>query len=329
MISASEATRRLLPYSFLKGVGAVTLRKIVAMPDFLNTSEHAISESEPRVRKAFEHPDAWQCAKDEAEHQLRCAEDTGARILSLLDDDYPNLLKNTKDDPCILYIKGELPPTSISSVAIVGTRTPTTHGEIITERITKYFVDNGWSIVSGLALGCDTIAHETALKHGGHTTAVLAHGLQTISPKSNQALAGKILCANGALVTEYPFGSEAIPAQFVKRDKTQAGLAHGVVMAQSSVEGGSLHASRASIRYGRWLAVPYPTERDLGEANAAIGANILFTSDRKDEIAELLKCEESALSNIRLLRGKEDYHTLLDSSPKSSLQPETNQPSLL
>lgn len=329
MSNISVATRCLLPYSFLKGVGAATLRKIAKMPNLLDLCERDIAGNEARVQKALEQPEAWQRALDEAEYQIQCAHDADARIISLLDEGYPDLLKATKDDPCILYIKGELSAQHLPSVAIIGTRKPTAHGKIITERITQYFVDSNCSIVSGLALGCDAIAHETAIKAGGHTVAVLAHGLHMISPKANHSLAEDILRKNGALLTEYPFGSDAIPAHFVKRDKTQAGIAQGVIMAQSSVEGGSLHASRAAISYGRWLAVPCPTDRDLGEAGDLIGANILLTSDRRAEIAELLKCDESSLRNIRVLRSKEDYHTLLDLSEDRTGHPEANQVPLL
>lgn len=312
MRAISDRTRRLLPYAFLKGVGAVTLRKIASDPGFQEATASDIAEKEIRVRNALEQPDAWQRASAEANHQIQSAEEADASILSLLDEDYPALLRDSKDDPCVLYVKGTLRPDSGHTVAVIGTRKPTAHGEIITERVSEYFLGHGWSIVSGLALGCDSIAHQTAIKHGGHTVAVLAHGLQMVSPKSNEGLANQILDSGGALVSEYPFGTDAIPAQFVKRDKTQAGLACGVVMVQSSLDGGSLHASRASIRYGRWLAVPFPTDKDLRDAGSAIEANMLLASDNRNEIATLLKCDDSMLDQIRILRGKEDYHSLIE-----------------
>jgi DNA processing protein len=91
---------------------------------------------------------------------------------------------------------------------------------------------------------------------------VLAHGLQTVAPRQHQSLADDILAGGGALLSEFPFGRPPLPPQFVKRDRTQAGLAQGVVMIQSDVRGGSLHAARAALVYQRWLAVPYPTGKD-------------------------------------------------------------------
>lgn len=313
MKAISDKTRRLLPYSFLKGVGAVTLSKLASDPSFQEATTSEIADKEVRVRKALEQPDAWRRASEEADYQIQSAEEADATILSLLDEDYPAILKSTKDDPCVLYVKGNLlQPHLGRSVAVIGTRKPTTHGEIITERISEYFISHGWSIVSGLALGCDSIAHQTVVKQGGHTVAVLAHGLQMISPKSNERLANEILSSGGALVSEYPFGTDASPAQFVKRDKTQAGLACGVVMIQSSLGGGSLHASRASISYGRWLAVPFPTKKDLKEASSVIGANTLLASENRSEIAALLKCDDSSLENLCILKGREDYASLID-----------------
>src|SRR3546814_19756232 len=129
--------------------------------------------------------------------------------MSAADPEYPRRLAATKDDPFILYVKGRLAPDGNHSVAIIGTREPTAHGIQITQRVSKFFAEKGSSIISGLALGCDAIAHETALQCEGHTVAVLAHGLQTITPSKHKKLADRILDSGGALVSEYPFGQSA------------------------------------------------------------------------------------------------------------------------
>ncbi|MCK6844201.1 DNA-processing protein DprA [Klebsiella pneumoniae] len=212
-------------------------------------------------------------------------------------------------------VGGDTTSYSNHSVAIIGTREPTAHGVQIAQRISRFFAERGSSIVSGLALGCDAIAHETALRCGGHTVAVLAHGLQMISPSKHKDLAERILESGGALVSEYPFGQSVQAQQFVKRDKTQAGLADGVVMIQSDLKGGSLHASRAALEYGRWLAVPYPTDRDRANDEPKIQANLLIADGAPGPKTALLRCRESALSHIVVLRSKEDYQRLLETEP--------------
>jgi DNA processing protein len=158
-----------------------------------------------------------------------------------------------------------------------------------------------------LALGCDAIAHSTALRAKGHTLAVLAHGLQTLVPTQHQSLADAILAGGGALLSEFPFGRPPIAQQFVKRDSTQAGLAQGVVMIQSDVRGGSLHASRAALDYQRWLAVPYPTDKDLEKAEPKIQANLLLAHGTPHQKADLLRCAPEALDHVMILRGRDDY----------------------
>lgn len=308
MTDISAATGKALALSLLPGIGPATLRKLAGLPAFEDQSVEELGALVPALSKALGVPQAWNGALSQAEEQLELAQRHAARILSPMDPEYPVLLAGSKDDPFILYVRGLLAPEPSQSVAIIGTRQPTAHGEVIARRITQYFVSMGWSVVSGLALGCDAIAHETAVDAKGHTVAVLAHGLHTIAPSKHRGLAEAILNAGGALVSQYPFGREVIPQQFVQRDKTQAGLAQGVVMIQSDLHGGSLHASRATLEYGRWLAVPYPTEIDRSNAEIKIQANLMLAEGAKKEKIELLRMkDEKALSQLIILRSKEDY----------------------
>ncbi|MFM0758087.1 DNA-processing protein DprA [Paraburkholderia strydomiana] len=300
-------TKRLLVLSMLTGVGPATLRKIAALARFEHLDIGDLSAQFPALARATEDPSAWGAAEESAEKQIIEAQKHEARILSPKDPEYPRLLASTKDDPFLLYVRGNLAPNSEQSVAIIGTREPTQHGQLIAERITQFFAENRWSVVSGLAIGCDAFAHQSAIDAGGHTVAVLAHGLQTIAPARHRKLAEDILSAGGALVSEYPFGREVQKQQYVKRDRTQAGMAQGVVMIQSDLVGGSLHASRAAMDYGRWLAIPYPTGKDLDRGEPKIQANLLIAEGSDAERSELLRCPVSALKNVLVLRSREDY----------------------
>ncbi len=276
MIDISPRTRRLLALAMLKGVGSKSLQRVLCVPNF---EQAPISGLWPYLlRNTSENFDktAIGLAETEAQKQIDFAQKSHARIISSVDSDYPKLLGNTPDAPQFLFIKGNLAPSSARSIAIIGTRKPTDHGKVITRRVTGFFVDQGWSVVSGLAIGCDAIAHEAVLEGNGHTVAVMAHGLQTVAPARHKKLATCILEAGGALVSEYHFGQEPLPWNFVKRDRTQAGLAEGVVMVQSDLAGGSLHASRAAIDYKRWLAIPYPTRQDVSWQESKIQANLLL-----------------------------------------------------
>jgi DNA processing protein len=314
MTSISPATKKMLALSMLQGVGPATLRKVAAQ-GLVSASVEVLSQSISAIARALAVLDAWEVAQELAEKQCAAAEKAEAYVVSALDEGYPILLSATKDDPFLLYVKGQLSKTPEKSVAIIGTREPTKHGEMIARRITEFFSGQHWSVVSGLALGCDALAHRAAIESGGHTVAVLAHGLQTIAPSQHRKLAQQILDSGGALVSEYRFGQGALPTQFVKRDRTQAGLAQGVVMIQSDLKGGSLHASRAALDYERWLAVPYPTDVDRASNEPKIQANLLIADASADtERATLLKCHPSRLSKVIVLRAKEDYPKMVSAT---------------
>ena len=311
MSKISVATGRLLALSMLKGIGPATLRKIAGLPDCGLMDNHQIANHFPSNATILRDEKAWSNALTKAEKQIEEAERYSARILSPLDPEYPALLAETKDDPFLLFVRGALVSTPAKSVAIIGTREPTKHGTVIAQRITHYFVEQEWSIVSGLAIGCDAIAHQAALDKHGHTVAVLAHGLHTIAPTRHRRLAEDILAKGGALVSEHYFGVDAQPQYFAKRDRIQAGMAQGVVMVQSDHKGGSLHASRAALEYGRWLAVPYPTELDRANKEPKIQANLTLAEGSTAERSDLLRCPPVALGRVTILRGREDYGSLV------------------
>lgn len=306
----TEVNKKLFTLQKLKNVGPATLKKLLSSSVFSSASISYLATINTKLGKALEDTSAWDVALGLAERDLESAYKSGVRIISILDDEYPSLLKQTPDCPVFLYVKGQWASDSRRSVAVIGTRSPTEHGAIIAKRTTSFLVEDGWSIVSGLAIGCDALAHQAALDAGGHTVAVLAHGLHTIAPKQHERLAKQILENGGTLVTQFQFGEDPVPRNFAIRDRIQAGLARGVVMIQSDLEGGSMHASRAAIDYGRCLAVPFPTERDLTAKEKKIEANCILTGDQDQEKIALLKCGRSDLNNIFVIRGKDDYSSL-------------------
>ena len=298
--------------SNLKGVGAVTLAKLVADVDLSTWDLDSLAKGNIRVRKALDTPGAWELAESKAQEQLDAARRCNAKIISKFDADYPELMRMVPDAPMFIFVQGAITSNPEKVLSVIGTRTPSPHGREIAQRVSRHFAAQGWSVISGLAIGCDTVAHEAAIEAGGYTVAVLAHGLHTIAPKQNRQLADRILDSGGALVTEYAFGVEPMPHQFVQRDRIQAALAHGVILIQSDLEGGSLHASRAAIRYGRTLAVPLPTKVDLLNKEPKVAANLVLSSQETGDKLRLLNCEPADLERLFILRGREDYAELSD-----------------
>jgi DNA processing protein len=184
-------------------------------------------------------------------------------IVSFYDELYPKALKEIDDKPLIINYKGNIRDISRRiGIAIIGTREPNTDGIKAGELIGKYFAERGgFNVVSGLAMGCDASAHRGCLMGNGFTTAILAHGLQTIYPKENKKLSEEILEKGGALISEYFYGTSALPNYFIERDRLQAGLSMGTIVIQTDIKGGTMHAVRATLESHKFLgAVEFNNE---------------------------------------------------------------------
>lgn len=142
------------------------------------------------------------------------------------------------------------------------------------------------------------------------TVAVLAHGLDSIYPKSNERLATDIVKNGGSLVSEYSYGTRPFAGNFVERDRIQAALSLGVIMVQSAAKGGSLHASKAALRYGRILSVPEPTKEDKASKHPKIEANLWIMNAEDTAREEYLECTPQQLANVFFLRSRADYPIL-------------------
>ncbi len=191
-----------------------------------------------------------------AQEKIAEIEENNISIVCITDKNYPPLLKLTKDAPVFLYCKGNLSLlTSSNNIAVVGTRNNTSYGKLITEKTVQFLCLNDYTIVSGLALGIDTIAHQEALDVEGKTISVLVD-VDNIQPSSNRELAEKILKQDGLLISEEPPGTRIIPSLFAKRDRIQSGLSLAVFAIETSIDGGTMHAVRSAEKENRPIFVP-------------------------------------------------------------------------
>lgn len=185
-------------------------------------------------------------------------------ILTPTDADYPYWLRSIPDRPAVLHVRGQLPPGR-RYVACVGTRLPSLFGIAAARGISGFLAAHGWSIVSGLALGVDTLCHKAALEAGGHTVAILANGLDSVYPAQNRELAEQILTAGGALLSEQPLGTPALPRNLVARDRLQSGMSVATIVMQTDLVGGTMHTVRYAVLQDRALIAPVPQEAHADE----------------------------------------------------------------
>lgn len=192
---------------------------------------------------------------------------------------FPDYLKSIEHQPSILYFQGDISLLeSPRRVAIVGTRTPTTSGIEECQFITEWFVSKGYTIISGLAMGIDTVSHTTCIKKKGKTIAVLPCGLDRIYPKSNQKFSESILDNGGLLLSEYPPQSVPKKYYFIQRDRIQSAISQGVIIIESEVKGGTMYTAEFSIKQKRVLGcILYDKGMDRDEVG---GNRILIHSGK-------------------------------------------------
>ncbi len=190
--------------------------------------------------------------------ELEKLERLRVRVITLKDKAYPSYLKEITHPPMVLYVAGTLTEADQFAIGIVGTRKASVYGRQVTERFAADLAKGKVTVVSGLALGIDAIAHTAALDAGGRTLAVLGSGLDVIYPPGNYSLARRIVeSGQGALITEFPLGVRPEGGNFPARNRIISGLSQGVLITEAPQQSGSLITANFALEHGREVfAVP-------------------------------------------------------------------------
>ena len=194
-------------------------------------------------------------------------DDLDIRVMTIFDDDYPKRLRDMRyRKPVIIYARGNADLIRSDTLSVVGTRRPSLYSETVEKRIVKKAIEHtNRTIVSGLALGCDKIAHETALYFKANTIAVLPSGINVITPAKHKSLAEAILNSNGCIVSEYEPNSKAKTATYVERDAIIAALGDGTFVMECAVKSGTMHTVDAAISMRRKIACFMKKDASDGE----------------------------------------------------------------
>jgi len=245
--------------SFVQGIGNVHIKNLLerfGTPDKIFGASwkelaevEGIGEKSARAIAGFSH---WK----DVDREILKAQKTGARLLTLTDPDYPNLLKEIYDPPPVLYARGEIKAGNCRAIAVVGSRQPTDYGRVVAERMAEGLAQYGVIVVSGMARGIDSIAHRACLKAGGQTIAVLGSGLDIIYPPEHKRLYEEI-AGHGAVVSEFSFGTPPLAENFPRRNRIISGMSAGVLVVEATLRSGSLITARLALDQGREVfAVP-------------------------------------------------------------------------
>lgn len=204
---------------------------------------------------------SWQDHADPIA-ELKEAAERGIEVVTQDDEDYPAPLRDAYDPPLLLYVWGKIEPQDKHAIGVVGSRRATLYGSQATKKLTFGLAHAGFTIISGLARGIDTAAHEAALAAKGRTIAVIGSGLGKLYPPENMSLAERIASGNGAVVSEFPLNTPPSKQTFPMRNRIVAAWSRALLVTECPLWSGSLITANLASEYGKPIfAVPGPIDK--------------------------------------------------------------------
>jgi DNA processing protein len=252
---------RLQPWLLLKsvpGIGNILFKRLFDAfqhpENVFGASDQALLQVEgmtPKLVRSLRNHHLPPHLQDE----LKLLTTKKCRLVTLQASEYPSILLEIPDPPPFLYVKGSI-PSQLAGIAVVGSRNATRYGLEVTRSLARNLARQGLTIISGLARGIDTAAHQGALEGQGQTIAVLGSGLNRIYPAENKPLAQRI-ARNGAVITEFSFNAQPEMHHFPQRNRIISGLSLGTVVVEAAQRSGSLITARLALEQNREVfAVP-------------------------------------------------------------------------
>jgi len=241
-----------------------------------------------RIRKASHER---ELSEKFTEKELRKLEKLGGKLITIWDQEYPSILKKIYDPPILFYMLGEFKESDQFSISVVGTRQPTNYGKVQAEKISMDLSRQGITIISGMARGIDSIAHNAAIKSGGRTIAVIGSGVDVIYPAENKKLFDKI-AENGAVVSEFALGTKPDAQNFPRRNRIISGLSLGVIVIETGATGGAMQTAAFALDQNREV---FALPGNVG-VRQSDGTNLLI---QKGE-AELITSADDVINELEL-----------------------------
>lgn len=288
MHSFSEADWLVALHS-MYGVGWHTLKKINDICGGFHCLPRTLSDHADALRavRVSVEPMINYLSRPETKRWLSRLKEREVRTLTVLDGDYPPLLREIAQPPWVLYVLGDQTLLNKAALAVVGTRQPTHYGRTVARKLGYQLAERGVVVVSGMARGIDSEAHRGAIDAQGATVAILGCGVDVVYPKSNTALYRTIV-KTGAVVSEFPLGTQPRPGLFPQRNRIISGLSRGTVVVEAGEKSGSLITADMSLEQNRDVfAIPGPiTSPQSKGCNKLIQQGAKCVADIQDILEE-------------------------------------------
>ena len=274
-------------------------RKPVALDELFPWIKETIGSKNLKLR--IPESDEVHQAIERAMKRLDQSAEHGVELVTWLDPLYPDRLRHIPNAPVYYFYKGNYDCIRRDlGVAIIGTREVSEYGKKIARRLGYLFGDEGFTVFSGLAIGCDQLAHEGCLEAKGSTVAIMPCGLDMVVPESNASLAERIISQEGCLLSEYPIGMKPAKNTYVERDRLQSGFSRGILVVETDVEGGTMHTVGFAEKQGRQVAC-YDHQEKYLEEHKTKGNQMLIREGR----ALPVKDKESLTGYMEKLRSND------------------------
>ncbi len=296
-ISSSFSIERLRDWLILWRVPGVGAKTYLALLEVFKSPSAILSATTNDLKNAQLSDAVAQKIKSVdssiIDPDLAWLEQSDCHVMCWHDDDYPALLKEIPDPPPLLFVRGDRSLLSSMQLAIVGTRSPSPMALKTTHAFAKNLASFGLTITSGLALGVDQAAHYGALDASKKTIAVAATGLDRVYPASHKSLAKEII-KTGAIVSEFPIGTQPRPGYFPRRNRIISGLSLGVLVVEATIKSGTLVTAKHAMEQGREVfAMPGSIHNPLAKGCHHLirqGAKLVETADDVLEELGSLSC---------------------------------------
>jgi len=314
-------TEACIALNMVPGMGPVRLRTLLETFEtpqrILVAGEAALRAAKGVGKETADTIASWESHVDLTAELKRIA-DFGAKVITLRSPEYPAALRTIHNPPLVLYVWGDLLPADAHAIGIVGSRNVTHYGTETAKKLAYQLAFAGYTVVSGLARGIDTSAHQGALAAKGRTIAVLGSGLAVLYPTENLGLAEKI-AASGAIVSEYPMERPADRQTFPYRNRIVAGWGRGTLVVEAGLNSGALITANQAVEQGRTVfAVPGQIDRPTSAGTNRLiqqGARLVTSADDiLDELGTLIPRSATAFSP-----EKKAHASTSDSSPAPAL----------
>jgi DNA processing protein len=316
----------------IDGIGPVKvinlLNHYANLEEIFSATKHSLIQTEginyTLAERIIAAPKSLNPIQEKLLIELESLDKISARLICFWDKKYPELLKRIYYPPLILYTLGNLVESDNYSVAVIGTRHPSNYGRIMAEKFASELAQQSITIVSGLARGIDSIAHKSALKNGGRTTAIIGSGLDVIYPSENKKLFYEIV-ENGVVISEFELGTKPDAQNFPRRNRIISGISLGTLVIETRENGGAMQTASYALDQNREVfAIPgnLGSKESEGTNSLIQRSEAKLVKEPKDILIELgsklrpFIQKEIPRPTVQLTLFEEKIYQVLSNEPK-------------